>query len=341
MEYRAVPGPHRNAAGIHYFYTGRVPVSRKLPPAIPFSQPAITMLEIIILDHHFQHTDQVISSFIVRKGNTKILVETGAYATFEHLEAALLKEGYTPADFQQVFLTHIHFDHAGAAWAFAKLGAQIYVHEAGVPHLSRPEKLWNSAAMIYGDRMDSLWGRMEPIPMEQLTALRDGDRVQVGELVIDVLYTPGHAKHHVAYNIEGNIFTGDVGGVKIGKGPVVPPCPPPDINIELWKASVDKILAAAPHTLFLTHFGPVTDIAGHCTALKNILDDWSAFIYPHYKNNTPPAELVPLFVQHTRRQLEAAGLDAQALEQYEYANPAYMSVNGLLRYWKLKEEGRL
>lgn len=312
-----------------------------VPAAICSPQPAIVMLEIIILDHHFQQTDQVISSFIVRKGATRILVETGAYATFEHLEAVLQQEGYTPADFQHVFLTHIHFDHAGAAWAFARLGAQIYVHEVGVPHLGQPEKLWNSAAMIYGDRMDSLWGRMEPIPMEQLTALRDGDTLEIGDLMIKVLYTPGHAKHHVAYDIEGNIFTGDVGGVRIGKGPVVPPCPPPDIDIELWKTSLDKIQAAAPHTLYLTHFGPVTDIAGHCSALKNILDDWAAFIYPHYKNVTPREALVSLFIQHTRKQLVDAGLDAHALEQYEYANPAYMSVNGLLRYWKLKEEGRL
>lgn len=299
------------------------------------------MVEIVTLDHHFRDTDQVIASFIVRKGADKILIETGAYATYEHLEDALRKEGYTPGDFRHVFLTHIHFDHAGAAWAFARHGARIYVHEVGAPHLNRPEKLWNSAAMIYGDQMDSLWGKMEPIPSEQLTALRDGDRITVGDLVIKVLYTPGHARHHVAYDIEGNIFTGDAGGVKIGLGPVVPPCPPPDIDIELWKRSVDKIREARPHTLYLTHFGPVTAVEEHCTALRNILDDWAGFIYPHYKNATPREELVSLFVQYTREQLARAGLDRHMIEQYEYANPSYMSVNGLLRYWKLKEEGRL
>lgn len=298
-------------------------------------------MKIHILDHHFRDTKEAIGSYLIETSEGPILIESGPYSTYPQLAVAIQEVGYQPQDIQHVFLTHIHFDHAGAAWQFAALGAKIYVHEIGVPHLHNPEKLWNSAAQIYGDEMDALWGRMEPIPLELLVATADGDEFQIGEVKIKAIYTPGHAVHHNAYLIDNVLFTGDVGGVKIGDGPVVPPCPPPDINIELWKESIGKLRNSGADTFYLTHFGAVYNVAQHCDALEQVLDKWADFIKPYFEQNTPSDEVVPKFMAFTDKDLKAAGLDKYAIQQYQYANPSWMSVNGLLRYWKLKAQGRI
>ena len=182
------------------------------------------------------------------------MIESGPYSTFEHLKKGLAKHGYQPSDVKHVLLSHIHFDHAGAAWAFANTGAKIYLHPFGAGHMHDPSKLVASATMIYGDQMDVLWGKMEGIPKENLVEMAHEQKLIIGEHTFTALHTPGHAKHHIAWEWGRTVFTGDVAGVKIGNGPVVPPCPPPDINLEDWNASIDLILKRNPEKLVLTHF---------------------------------------------------------------------------------------
>ncbi len=87
-------------------------------------------------------------------------------------------------------------------------------------------------------------------------------------------YTPGHASHHVAYLHEagGTAYCGDVAGVRIGDGPIIPPTPPPDIDLDLWRASVGVLEDWAPERLALTHWGSFSDVAGHLAALRRELD---------------------------------------------------------------------
>ena len=207
-----------------------------------------------IIDLNFLDTKQSIGSFLIPTAKGPVLIESGPETTFSVLKAGIEKAGYKIEDIYAVLLTHIHFDHAGAAWKFAKNGTKIYVHQVGLPHLANPEKLWNSAAQIYGDDMNRLWGKMEPIPEDLLIAANDGDVINFGNVQFKVIYTPGHAVHHNAYQLNDVIFTGDVAGCKIANGPVVPPCPPPDIDLGLWKKSIQKLKDANPSALYLTHF---------------------------------------------------------------------------------------
>lgn len=299
------------------------------------------MNPIEILDLQFLDTEKAIGSFLIPSEEGLILIESGPETTFEHLKSALEKHGYSVNEVKHVLLTHIHFDHAGAAWKFAQLGTKIYVHPIGLPHLENPEKLWNSAKMIYKDDMDRLWGNMEPIAPEQLVPVDDGDVVSIGEHKIKTIYTPGHAVHHNAYRLGNVIFTGDVGGVKIENGPVVPPCPPPDINIELWKSSIQKLKNEQPEALYLTHFGRIENPGQHLQDLEAILDDWANWMKPYFDNGTSPEDITPQFMQYTQKQLAGYGLNDQEILVYEYANPSWMSVAGLLRYWKLKSQGRI
>ena len=299
------------------------------------------MNKIHTIDLHFQEEEHSIAAYLIETDNGPILIETGPMSTFNYLKEGVVKLGYSLQDIKHVLVTHIHFDHAGAAWKLAENGATIYVHPIGLPHLNSPEKLWNSAAQIYGDDMDRLWGDMQPIPLDQLVGVADQDILSIEGLEIEVLYTPGHAVHHNAYKIDDVIFTGDVAGVKIGNGPIVPPCPPPDINIELWKTSIEKIRDKSPKTLYLTHYSKQENPNGLLNDLIEILDNWANFIKPFYDKQTPADEIVPQFMQYTENQLKEKGLNAHEIKIYEYANPSWMSVNGLLRYWKLKEQGRI
>jgi glyoxylase-like metal-dependent hydrolase (beta-lactamase superfamily II) len=304
-------------------------------------------MKIHVLDHHFLDNSEAIASFLLEGPEGYVLVEAGPASTLAHLEAALSNIGVKAADIQHVLLSHIHFDHAGAAWYFAQAGAKIYVHPKGLPHLAAPERLYNSARMIYGEQMDALWGPMHPIDEALLYAPEHGETLQLCGLECKAWYTPGHAVHHIAWQVsapdentetpkhENNsvLFTGDVAGVKIHGGPAMPPCPPPDINIEDWMASIELMRSLPVEAFYLTHYGRISERAAHLDALSHHLSEWAAWMRPYAANQTPAAEIVPLFEAFVAGQLQAGGADAATMKRYEAANPAFMSVNGLLRYW--------
>lgn len=299
------------------------------------------MEQIQILDLNFLGSEKAIACFLVETTEGPVLIETGPESTFSNLKKAIMRQGYHIDDIRHVLLTHIHFDHAGAAWKFAAKGAKIHVHPVGAPHLASPEKLWESASMIYGDDMDRLWGKMEPIPESRIMEVEDGQRIQIGDTVFTALHTPGHASHHIAWMMDGVVFCGDVGGIKIGSGPVVPPCPPPDIHLEAWMDSIQKIIDQNPEILILTHFGEVKDVNGHFRALQEILFDWANWIKPHFEKSTDQKTVIPAFMEYTQDYLRKLGCSETLIQTYEYANPSWMSVAGLYRYWKLKSQGRL
>jgi len=296
------------------------------------------MEKIHLIDLEFQGVSQAMAAFLVETDQGPVLVETGPESTFENLKKGIENLGFTCEQIQHVFLSHIHFDHAGAAWKFAHWGATIYVHPKGAPHLASPEKLWNSAKQIYGEQMETLWGSMEPIPSAQLQAIADGQQILVGNTQFTAWHTPGHAVHHIAWQLQDTIFTGDVAGVKINKGPVVPPCPPPDISIEDWKASIGKLKSLKPKTLYLTHFDKVNEVDRHLDDLESILDDWANWMKRYFDDQVHPQKVTPLFTTYTNAQLLERGLDKAELLKYEKANPSWMSVAGLYRYWKLKTQ---
>ncbi len=202
-----------------------------------------------------------------------VLVDPGPESTLATLEAGL-GEGFEP---RAVLLTHIHFDHAGATGALVRRWPQlpVYVHEVGAPHMADPARLVRSATRLYGEEgMQRLWGAVVPVPEANLTVLTGG------ETVLDayrVAYTPGHASHHVSYLHEptGTAFVGDVAGVRIPPSDVVvAPTPPPDLDVDAWKRSIDLIGDWAPERLALTHFGEATgDIPEHLDRLRASLDE--------------------------------------------------------------------
>lgn len=229
-----------------------------------------------------------------------------------------------------VLLTHIHLDHAGATGALVERWPDlpVWVHAKGARHVIDPSKLVASATRIYGDAMERLWGRIVPVPEGNVRVLDEGGSVEAPE-GFEWAYTPGHAVHHVTYFHPASAiaFTGDVGGVKVGAGPVLPPTPPPDIDVEAWLASIERLAAFKPRQLAVTHFGTHDDVHAHLGLLIAELERLAAL-----------AQLgdEAAFQAAIRRTLE--GLDEEAA--YLAAMPPETLYAGLARYWKNRDNPR-
>jgi glyoxylase-like metal-dependent hydrolase (beta-lactamase superfamily II) len=290
---------------------------------------------ISVLDLNFLGSSKTIASYLIDDGEHRILVDCGPFSTWDKLVSELARFSLQPQDIDVVLLTHIHFDHAGAAWALAQAGAEIWVHPAGYTHLAKPEKLYNSAKRIYGDRMEMLWGAMEPIAEGKLRQIEDGEVMHVGDHTFEGHYTPGHAVHHIAWKYGDALFTGDAAGICIVPGIISPPCPPPDIHIGDWLESIAKMKALKPEKLYLAHFGEWNYHPDHFDQLETALLDWSNWIKPYAVNQTPIEDIVPDFVAFVRKSYLDRGINEDWIARYEKANPAYMSVAGLMRFWKV------
>jgi glyoxylase-like metal-dependent hydrolase (beta-lactamase superfamily II) len=280
----------------------------------------------------------VICVALVESGPKELtIVDSGPESVFDTVVEGIRKLGFQPENVRHLLASHIHLDHTGGAWRWAeKFGTTIYVHPKGVPHLVDPSRLVASATRIYGDKMDPLWGTVGAIPEEQVIAVEDGVTLHFGSGQFRVLFTPGHAQHHCAYwqESEQTLFAGDVAGVLIRQGPPIPPFPPPDIHVELWKESLDKIRALAPQSLHVTHFGKVEDPKRALDALEKRLFTWADWMKQRMLEGKSEGEVIPEFQEFTESELLLGGAKREDLTTYEQADPASMSVAGLTRYWR-------
>jgi len=287
------------------------------------------------LDLNFQGRPLAIAAYLLRHSTGIALVETGPGSTVPALEKALGAHGYALRDVTHVFLTHIHLDHAGAAGYLAAQGAQIFVHPLGAPHLLNPEKLIASATRIYGDLMGTLWGDFLPVPAEKLTVLEDGQEVALGDLRLVALHTPGHAEHHIAYQLEDVCFSGDVGAVRIpGHQYMRLPFPPPEFHLEKWRETVARLQKIGFKRIAPTHFGVFDDADWHLQAIQRNLDEIERWMQATLPAEPPAEALREKFIAWMEAQAREQGLGAAEIEAYRLANPLGMSADGLQRYWK-------
>ncbi len=307
-------------------------------------------MSVHVLDTRMLGRPGIIAATAIETNDGLALFDTGPESTFEHITSEFRKIGFASTDVRHVFLSHIHFDHAGAAWRFAettsppRTGATIYVHPRGAPHLLDPTRLIESATRIFGDEMEKLWGRFAPVPKERLRVLHDLDVVRIGSLEVRAIETPGHASHHHVYEWEDNLFGGDIAGVRLGKGPPIPPFVPPELQIESWLDSIQKMRALNPARLYLPHFGLVADsVVTHLDALEERVRRWSQWFRDRIRAGDNEQQLIPAFAEYEATDLRAGGTTEEQLPNYEAADPSFMAVGAALRYWRKhhpKEVGR-
>ena len=292
-------------------------------------------MEIFTLDLNYQNIPQTIAAYLVM-GSEPVLVETGPGSTLKTLLTQLAHYGVKPSDIKHVLVTHIHLDHSGAAGWWAQQGAQVYVHPRGAPHLINPAKLLASATRIYGEaRMDILWGETVAAPAEQVTAVYDNEQIKVAGLTFTAMETPGHAYHHHVYRVGDVAIMGDLGGIHLPGSQLTDlPAPPPEFHMEKWLVSLDRLLAQDLHMIYLSHFGAVTDVQEHLLGMKALVQEAAVFVRERMEAGLEQAQIITQYEDWNRERARQLGISASAIHQYETANPWYMTVQGIMRYWR-------
>lgn len=294
--------------------------------------------QIVTLDLGFKNLAQTIASYLLVGPEGLVLVETGPASTLPNLRAQLANHGYKSSDIKHVLVTHIHLDHAGAAGWLAQEGAQIYVHPVGAPHLVDPSRLLQSAGRIYGDQMDTLWGETVAAPADNVTVVHDGEIITVAGLQFTALDTPGHAWHHHTYRFDDIAFTGDAAGIHLpGTQLIDLPAPPPEFKLEVWEKTIDRLLAEGFSAIYPTHFGRVADPNLQLRQLRTLMVEAADFVHIRMENQQDRDSIVADYVGWMQDRARAAGLSEHAIQQYDAANPLFMSVDGIMRYWQRRQ----
>src|SRR6266404_6104022 len=277
----------------------------------------VTALEPIDLLH--QGHERSVGCYLLDTDDGPALFDCGPTSTVETLGAALADRGLHLTDVRHLLLSHIHLDHAGAAGVLVRRhpALQVHVSEIGAPHLVEPERLERSARRLYGDAFDTLWGELAPVPKQNVHVA--GDRV-VG---LDCFPTPGHASHHISYlDRDGTLYAGDAAGVRIQPGRyVMPPTPPPDVDVDGWERTIDELERRNPERLALIHFGVADDPARHLAELRLELLDWAEFVLGGASEEE--------FVAYCRAELADAG---EPVGIWDHAMPFWQSYQGLKRW---------
>lgn len=296
------------------------------------------------VDLEFLGHPEVIATAVLHGSSGVSLVDPGPSTSLGTLRAALARKGIQISDVRQLLLTHIHLDHAGAAGTLVRENPQmeVWVHERGAPHLVDPAKLLASAARLYQEEMDRLWGEFLAVPADRIRPLKGGERFIASGRELDVVYTPGHASHHVSYFDAASriAFVGDTAGIRRGAGTyILAPTPPPDIDLDAWRESEQRILAWNPETLFLTHFGPHQGPRVHFQQLFSRLAEWSVLVRRLLADATlTDEERQTRFVNEALQNLRRAVGDVEAT-RYSRAGRIDFSWQGLARYWRKQGVG--
>jgi glyoxylase-like metal-dependent hydrolase (beta-lactamase superfamily II) len=290
------------------------------------------------LDLNWTGRPQSIASLLIPSEGVTALIDPGPESTIDTLREQLRTRGLDFRSLDAILLTHIHLDHAGATGAIVRENPQIkvYVHEFGATHMVDPSRLLASAGRLYGGDLQPLYGDCLPVPASNLRPLEGGEQITVGQVKLDVFYTPGHASHHVAYwDPDSRIaFVGDNAGIRIeGKPYLLPATPPPDIDLELWNASLDTIASWNPERLFLTHFGYIDNPGEHIRLYRERLRAWAALTQELLESSESPEAAERRFIEEISRDVRGI-LPAEPAELYIFNGGLGLSWRGLVRYLK-------
>lgn len=291
------------------------------------------------LDLDFMGRRGVIASGLIEGADGLALVDPGPTTSLDRLRTALGAVGHALEEVEAILVTHIHLDHSGGVGVLVRSNPrlQVYVHERGAPHIIDPSTLVSSATRLYGERMDRLWGEIPPVPAANVHALTGGEVLRIAGTDVRVAYTPGHASHHVSYfdTSSGTAFVGDTGGIRVGaRLLVVPPTPPPDIDVDAWDASLDLIRAWSPQRVFLAHFGGFEEPLEHLADLQERLhraasDVRSLLADESLDDEQRQARFVEQMVTTYRERLP----NEEWVRRYQLAVPLEHCWRGLARYW--------
>ena len=295
-------------------------------------------MNITSLDVNWTGRPHSIAAALLESDGHRAIIDPGPGSTLATLRKELQSHSVAVTDLDAILLTHIHLDHAGATGALVRENPNlaVFVHELGAPHMQDPAKLLASAARLWPDTLPELFGEALPVPVENLHILQGGETLPLGASKLDVVYTPGHASHHVSYfdNADGVAFVGDTTGVRIDNAPyILPATPPPDIDLSIWDKSMDTILARRPARLFLTHFGYSNTPAPHIAEFRERLHHWADVAAEYLRTAPDEAAALEMFAAKSHREMQERLGEAEA-QHHAFTAGLNLSFLGLARYWR-------
>lgn len=294
-------------------------------------------MHIHTIDLRFQGVPGVIASYLIECGDELALIETGPGSCHEALIGGIRALGHEPSAIKHVFVTHIHLDHSGAAGWWAQEGATVYCHPNAAKHLIDPSRLIESARMVYGEAMDSLWGGILPAPGEKVLVLQDNESVTVNGTTITAWDTPGHARHHHAYLINDICFTGDVAGVRLQNSPYISvAAAPPQFDPDEYVRSVERLLSGQFSRLYLTHFGEVRVVTTHLHTYATRIRQVSECVKSALAGQETDAQIRTRFHDAEYAHAKQVGVTNALWAEYEVANSTVMCADGISLYWRKK-----
>ncbi|HKN75454.1 MAG TPA: MBL fold metallo-hydrolase [Candidatus Acidoferrum sp.] len=302
----------------------------------------VSMLATTILDTNWLGRPRSIAAALLESDGHRAILDPGPASTLPAIRQQLGARGIRFADLNAILLTHIHLDHAGATGALIKENPnlEVYVHKAGMRHMADPAKLLASAERLWPGELLHLFGETLPVPFGNLRMLEGGETLALGSRNLEVVHTPGHASHHVSYfdSSDGTAFVGDTTGFHIeGEPYVVPVAPPPDIDLELWNASLDAIARWHPARLFLTHFGYSSDPASHIAEYRKNLQLWASLAADISRSTPDQNAALKTFVASASAEI-VQRLSVAEAEHYIFNCGLNITWLGLARYHRKRAE---
>ncbi|HET7259891.1 MAG TPA: MBL fold metallo-hydrolase [Candidatus Acidoferrum sp.] len=296
----------------------------------------VLMLNTTVLDTNWLGRPRSIAAALLESDGHRAILDPGPASTLTTLRELLRGRGMGVSDLNAILLTHIHLDHAGATGALIKENPnlEVYVHRAGMKHMADPSKLLASAERLWPGELGRLFGETLPVPFGNVRMLNGGETIALGSRKLEVVFTPGHASHHVSYfdASDGTAYVGDTTGFHIdGEGYAVPLTPPPDIDTELWNASLDTLAERRPARLFLTHFGYSNEPAAHVAEYRRNLQHWSELAAKILRSTPDESAALEAFVKAASAEIEQHVAGAEA-EHYIFNCGLNLSWLGLARY---------
>jgi glyoxylase-like metal-dependent hydrolase (beta-lactamase superfamily II) len=296
-----------------------------------------------VLDLNWMGRPHSIGAVLLESDGHNAILDPGPASTLEALRAQLQLRGLSVSDLDAILLTHIHLDHAGASGTLLgeNPNLRVFVHNKGAAHLADPSKLLASAGRLWGDDLQRLFGKTLAVPQENIQILDGEETVSVGTRKIEVIYTPGHASHHVTYfdEQEGVAFAGDTAGIRIANGPyIMPATPPPDIDLAVWEQSFAAILDRRPAKLFVTHFGYAENPAKHIADFRERLLLWADITEKALQSTSDVEVALQLFLEQTRAEMLEYLSEADA-EQHAFTAGLPLSFLGLARHIRKRSAG--
>jgi glyoxylase-like metal-dependent hydrolase (beta-lactamase superfamily II) len=325
LSLHALPTPRTSTLPPHFLSSLPLPTSRPAP------------VPLVTIDLGYLEQPGAAAAFALPRADRVILVECGPMACLPRLLAELAAHGIAAENVSDVFVTHIHLDHAGSAGFFAQRGATIHVHPFGAAHLIDPARLVESSRRVHGAAFDRFYHDPLPSPPERVHRVEHGGEVLCGDLVFSAVETLGHARHHHAWivRLDGQriCFSGDAAGMRVpGSRFISLPAPPPEFDLESWRTALDRMEAARIDRLLLTHFGEVVEPASHLHRFRERLEQETSFVVDLLERGVDEPAAIEAYRAWLHPQATADGVDAPLLRAFLGPTFLRMNYNGIARW---------